>query len=163
MYSYHYLLDPKIADMVSKELAKSSVVVFDEAHNIGEYAWHAKRHVLTHVLTSAIRPGLNEVISCSQDPQSGSYFNIDNQRNGLHEYYRYWTHPRYALFWSSKLHTKSILGLPIDGLQLAAILVGISKHVHNSTSISVNNACWTWLSVSKHTIKCWKSSVYSLL
>lgn len=35
VYSYHYLLDPKIADLVSKELAKKSVVVFDEAHNIG--------------------------------------------------------------------------------------------------------------------------------
>ena len=34
VYSYHYLLDPKIAQTVSKELAKSSVVVFDEAHNI---------------------------------------------------------------------------------------------------------------------------------
>ncbi|XP_026480041.1 general transcription and DNA repair factor IIH helicase subunit XPD-like [Ctenocephalides felis] len=34
VYSYHYLLDPKIADVVSKELAKESVVVFDEAHNI---------------------------------------------------------------------------------------------------------------------------------
>jgi DNA excision repair protein ERCC-2 len=30
-------LDPKIADIVSKELSKSSVVVFDEAHNIGNY------------------------------------------------------------------------------------------------------------------------------
>ncbi|KAK2561056.1 General transcription and DNA repair factor IIH helicase subunit XPD [Acropora cervicornis] len=36
VYSYHYLLDPKIADLVSKELEKSSVVVFDEAHNIGD-------------------------------------------------------------------------------------------------------------------------------
>ncbi|XP_071799505.1 general transcription and DNA repair factor IIH helicase subunit XPD-like [Asterias amurensis] len=34
VYSYHYLLDPKIAEMVSKELSKKSVVVFDEAHNI---------------------------------------------------------------------------------------------------------------------------------
>lgn len=34
IYSYHYLLDPKIASVVSKELAKSSVVIFDEAHNI---------------------------------------------------------------------------------------------------------------------------------
>uniref|UniRef100_A0A670JL03 General transcription and DNA repair factor IIH helicase subunit XPD n=1 Tax=Podarcis muralis TaxID=64176 RepID=A0A670JL03_PODMU len=34
MWLYHYLLDPKIADLVSKELAKKSVVVFDEAHNI---------------------------------------------------------------------------------------------------------------------------------
>lgn len=34
VYSYHYLLDPKIAELVSKELGKDSVVVFDEAHNI---------------------------------------------------------------------------------------------------------------------------------
>lgn len=34
VYSYHYLLDPKIADVVSKELAREAVVVFDEAHNI---------------------------------------------------------------------------------------------------------------------------------
>ncbi|KAF7392632.1 general transcription and DNA repair factor IIH helicase subunit XPD [Vespula maculifrons] len=34
VYSYHYLLDPKIAETVSKELSRSSVVVFDEAHNI---------------------------------------------------------------------------------------------------------------------------------
>ncbi|NWY08002.1 ERCC2 helicase, partial [Nothoprocta ornata] len=34
VYSYHYLLDPKIADLVSRELARKSVVVFDEAHNI---------------------------------------------------------------------------------------------------------------------------------
>lgn len=34
MYSYHYLLDPKIAEVVSKELSKEAVVIFDEAHNI---------------------------------------------------------------------------------------------------------------------------------
>ena len=36
IYSFHYLLDPKVADQVSKELSKESIVVFDEAHNIGE-------------------------------------------------------------------------------------------------------------------------------
>lgn len=34
IYSYHYLLDPKIAERVSNELSKDSIVVFDEAHNI---------------------------------------------------------------------------------------------------------------------------------
>ncbi len=34
VYSYHYILDPKIAEIVSKNLARNSVVVFDEAHNI---------------------------------------------------------------------------------------------------------------------------------
>ncbi|KAF2350788.1 DNA helicase (DNA repair) Rad3 type [Trinorchestia longiramus] len=34
VYSYHYLLDPKIAEIVSKEMKKETCVVFDEAHNI---------------------------------------------------------------------------------------------------------------------------------
>lgn len=37
VYSYHYLLDPKIAEVVSKQLSRQVVVVFDEAHNIGEF------------------------------------------------------------------------------------------------------------------------------
>lgn len=35
IYSYHYLLDPKIAERVSKEFGPDCIVVFDEAHNIG--------------------------------------------------------------------------------------------------------------------------------
>jgi DNA excision repair protein ERCC-2 len=35
IYSFHYLLDPKVAEQVSKEMDKDSIVVFDEAHNIG--------------------------------------------------------------------------------------------------------------------------------
>jgi DNA excision repair protein ERCC-2 len=34
IYSYHYLLDPKIAEIVSKDLPKQTAIVFDEAHNI---------------------------------------------------------------------------------------------------------------------------------
>lgn len=34
VYSFHYLLDPKVAEQVSKEMDKNSIVVFDEAHNI---------------------------------------------------------------------------------------------------------------------------------
>lgn len=35
IYSFHYLLDPKVAEQVSKDLSAESIVVFDEAHNIG--------------------------------------------------------------------------------------------------------------------------------
>lgn len=35
IYSFHYLLDPKVAQQVSKEMSKDAIVVFDEAHNIG--------------------------------------------------------------------------------------------------------------------------------
>ena len=34
IYSYNYLLDPKISSVVSKSLPRNSIVVFDEAHNI---------------------------------------------------------------------------------------------------------------------------------
>ncbi|VDB82972.1 unnamed protein product [Peniophora sp. CBMAI 1063] len=34
IYSFHYLLDPKVAEQVSKDMSKDSIVVFDEAHNI---------------------------------------------------------------------------------------------------------------------------------
>ncbi|KAL8293136.1 hypothetical protein RQP46_000830 [Phenoliferia psychrophenolica] len=34
IYSFHYLLDPKVAAQVSKEMSKDAIVIFDEAHNI---------------------------------------------------------------------------------------------------------------------------------
>jgi DNA excision repair protein ERCC-2 len=34
VYNYQYMLDPKIAALVSRELEDKSIVVFDEAHNI---------------------------------------------------------------------------------------------------------------------------------
>ena len=36
IYSFHYLLDPKVAEQVSKDISKDAIVVFDEAHNIGK-------------------------------------------------------------------------------------------------------------------------------
>jgi len=34
VYNYQYMLDPKVSTMVSKEITRDSIVVFDEAHNI---------------------------------------------------------------------------------------------------------------------------------
>ncbi len=34
VYSYQYMIDPKVSQMVSREMEKECVVVFDEAHNI---------------------------------------------------------------------------------------------------------------------------------
>lgn len=34
IYSFHYLVDPKVAEQVSREVSKDAIVVFDEAHNI---------------------------------------------------------------------------------------------------------------------------------
>uniref|UniRef100_A0AC35TGP0 General transcription and DNA repair factor IIH helicase subunit XPD n=1 Tax=Rhabditophanes sp. KR3021 TaxID=114890 RepID=A0AC35TGP0_9BILA len=34
IFSYHYMLDPKISEIVSKNFSPKSIVIFDEAHNI---------------------------------------------------------------------------------------------------------------------------------
>lgn len=34
VYNYQYMLDPKVSQMVSRELEKECIIVFDEAHNI---------------------------------------------------------------------------------------------------------------------------------
>ena len=34
VFNYSYMLDPKISNLVSKELQKDCIVVFDECHNI---------------------------------------------------------------------------------------------------------------------------------
>jgi len=34
VYNYQYMLDPKVSNMVSNEISRDSIIVFDEAHNI---------------------------------------------------------------------------------------------------------------------------------
>ncbi len=48
IYSYHYILDPKISEIVSKGFPKQCVVVFDEAHNIGKQKTATKGQKLTN-------------------------------------------------------------------------------------------------------------------
>jgi DNA excision repair protein ERCC-2 len=47
IYSFHYMLDPKVAEQVSKEMSKDAIVVFDEAHNIGKFS-HEGRKLITY-------------------------------------------------------------------------------------------------------------------
>ncbi|KAG2368557.1 hypothetical protein BDR07DRAFT_1390929 [Suillus spraguei] len=56
IYSFHYLLDPKVAEQVSKELSKDAIVVFDEAHNIDNVCIESLSIDLTRpMLDSAVR------------------------------------------------------------------------------------------------------------
>jgi DNA excision repair protein ERCC-2 len=56
IYSFHYLLDPKVAEQVSKELSKDAIVVFDEAHNIDNVCLESLSIDLTRpMLDSAAR------------------------------------------------------------------------------------------------------------
>jgi DNA excision repair protein ERCC-2 len=63
IYSYHYLLDPKVAETISKDLSKDAIVVFDEAHNID--------NVCTESLSIDItKPNLDASTRCIQQLSS---------------------------------------------------------------------------------------------
>lgn len=60
IYSYHYLLDPKIAERVSRDFPKDCIVVFDEAHNIDNVCIEALSIDLTEdTLRRATRGAVN--------------------------------------------------------------------------------------------------------
>ncbi|RYG68592.1 hypothetical protein EON64_04820, partial [archaeon] len=56
VYNYQYMLDPKVANLISKELEKESIVVFDEAHNIDNVCIEALSVILDQrALGTALR------------------------------------------------------------------------------------------------------------
>ncbi|KAH9634609.1 hypothetical protein HF086_009261 [Spodoptera exigua] len=69
VYSYHYLLDPKIAEVVSKEMNREAVVVFDEAHNIDNVCIDSLS-VKMHGFLNSYATGVREIPI--------SYYNVRN-------------------------------------------------------------------------------------
>lgn len=61
VYSYQYLLDPKVAGIISKELQKESVVVFDEAHNIDNVCIEALSVSVRRVTLEGANRNLNKI------------------------------------------------------------------------------------------------------
>ncbi|KAF3436310.1 hypothetical protein FNV43_RR23402 [Rhamnella rubrinervis] len=61
VYSYQYLLDPKVAGIISKEMQKESVVVFDEAHNIDNVCIEALSVSVRRQTLEGARRNLNKM------------------------------------------------------------------------------------------------------
>ncbi len=61
VYNYQYMLDPKIATLVSRELEDKSIVVFDEAHNIDNVCIEAMSVTLDRRLLDASSRNLNRL------------------------------------------------------------------------------------------------------
>jgi len=59
IYSYYYLLDPKIADLVSRELSRQSVVVFDEGHNIDNVCIESLSVILNKKIVEKAEENIN--------------------------------------------------------------------------------------------------------
>ena len=67
IYSYHYLLDPKIAERVSRELSKDSIVIFDEAHNIDNVCIESLSLDLTDETLKKASRGANKLGEAIED------------------------------------------------------------------------------------------------
>lgn len=85
IYSYHYLLDPKIAERVSKELSKDCIVVFDEAHNIDNVCIESLSIDLTEDSLRKATRGANNLEQSITDMKSTDADKLQNEYNKLVE------------------------------------------------------------------------------
>ena len=83
VYSYYYVLDPKIADIVSKEIPKNTVIVFDEAHNIDNVCIQSMSVKLTR---TTLGGALRNLDSLSEEVERIKQQDANKLR---HEYQRY--------------------------------------------------------------------------
>lgn len=70
IFSYHYLLDPKVSSVISRELSANSVVVFDEAHNIDNVCLEALSIDITKPILDATKKSLD-----TMETKINQYFN----------------------------------------------------------------------------------------
>lgn len=61
VFNYQYMLDPKISNLISRELEDKSIVVFDEAHNIDNVAIEALSVTLDQRALEASSRNLNQL------------------------------------------------------------------------------------------------------
>ncbi|KAJ3121717.1 DNA-dependent ATPase of the nucleotide excision repair factor 4 complex [Nowakowskiella sp. JEL0407] len=85
IYSYHYLLDPKVADLVSKELSKDCIVVFDEAHNIDNVCTESLSIDISRPLLDASARSINDLSNRISQLKEQNSEKLQNEYNRLVE------------------------------------------------------------------------------
>jgi len=85
VYSYHYLLDPKIAEVVSKEMPRNAVVVFDEAHNIDNICIDSMSVKITRKLIDRCNTSIQTLESELDRLQSESSSKLESEYQALVE------------------------------------------------------------------------------
>lgn len=85
IYSYHYLLDPKIAERVSKELSKDSIVIFDEAHNIDNVCIESLSLDLTDDTLKRATRGANKLSEAVEEMKKQDSAKLQNEYEKLVE------------------------------------------------------------------------------
>ncbi|KAK6462861.1 putative transcription initiation factor TFIIH subunit [Scheffersomyces coipomensis] len=85
IYSYHYLLDPKIAERVSKELSKESIIIFDEAHNIDNVCIESLSLDLTDDTLKRATRGANKLADAVDEMKAQDSEKLQNEYEKLVE------------------------------------------------------------------------------
>lgn len=85
IYSYHYLLDPKIAERVSRELSKDSIIIFDEAHNIDNVCIESLSLYLTDDTLKRAGRGANRLSEAVDEMKAQDLEKLQNEYEKLVE------------------------------------------------------------------------------
>ncbi|KAE9418951.1 hypothetical protein Angca_008137, partial [Angiostrongylus cantonensis] len=85
VYSYHYILDPKIAELVSKDFSRRSCIVFDEAHNIDNVCIESMSVTITQKHTEKAVQELVKLDSAVQKMKAENSERLQNEYQKLVE------------------------------------------------------------------------------
>jgi len=83
VYNYQYMIDPKVAGMVSKELERECVVVFDEAHNIDNVCIEALSVNLRRQTLDAASRNLSQLNTAIQRVEAVDAQRLQNEYSRL--------------------------------------------------------------------------------
>ncbi|CAK9304415.1 unnamed protein product [Gordionus sp. m RMFG-2023] len=85
VYSYNYMLDPKIAELINKEMSRKSVIVFDEAHNIDNVCIESLSIKLTRKLLDKCDRGLTVLDKTIEDLKISNADKLNQEYESLVE------------------------------------------------------------------------------
>eukprot|EP00878_Enallax_costatus_P041534 GHUV01048340.1.p1 GENE.GHUV01048340.1~~GHUV01048340.1.p1 ORF type:complete len:177 (+),score=73.61 GHUV01048340.1:857-1387(+) len=83
VYNYQYMIDPKVSQMVSRELEKECVVVFDEAHNIDNVCIEALSVNLRQHTLNAARRNIQKLETEVRKAQAANRARLDEEYRRL--------------------------------------------------------------------------------
>ncbi|VDO06160.1 unnamed protein product [Rodentolepis nana] len=83
VFSYYYMLDPKIAALVSSEFPKNTVIVFDEAHNIDNVCIESMSCVISRRSLDRCNQGLEKLASRVAEVKRNDAAKLQGEYNRL--------------------------------------------------------------------------------
>ena len=83
VFNYQYMLDPKISGLVSREMEKESIVVFDEAHNIDNICIEALSVQLDARTVNAAAGNLSTLTRAVKDMEKTDAARLQQEYNNL--------------------------------------------------------------------------------